>query len=75
RKFPLRYDPLYWGAVFPLGMYTVCTYRLAAAVDASFLVEIPRVFVYVAVTAWALAAIGMTSTLLRASRGDAASRP
>ena len=20
RRFPLRYDPLYWGAVFPLGM-------------------------------------------------------
>ena len=20
-RFPLRYDPLYWGAVFPLGMY------------------------------------------------------
>jgi anaerobic selenocysteine-containing dehydrogenase len=26
RRFPLRYDPLYWGAVFPLGMYTACTF-------------------------------------------------
>src|SRR5262249_52509265 len=26
---PLAYDPLYWGGVFPLGMYSVSTYHLA----------------------------------------------
>jgi len=65
--FPLRYDPLYWGAVFPLGMYTVCTFRLAQAIDAPFLLAIPRAFVYVALTAWALALIGLVHDLIRPS--------
>jgi tellurite resistance protein TehA-like permease len=65
RKFPFRYDPLYWGAVFPLGMYTVCTYRLSTAVDAAYLVEIPRVFVFVALAAWATVAAGMARHFVR----------
>ena len=65
RKFPLRYDPLYWGAVFPLGMYSVCTFRLAAAIETPALVAIPRVTVYFAFAAWALAAIGMAAHFVR----------
>ena len=64
-RFPLRYDPLYWGAVFPLGMYTVCTFRLSQAVDAPFLLPIPRVFVFVAVGAWALTMIGLVLEIVR----------
>jgi len=62
-RFPLRYDPLYWGAVFPLGMYTVSTFRLAHAIDAPYLLLIPRVFLYVALTAWTLAMIGLVRHL------------
>jgi tellurite resistance protein TehA-like permease len=69
RRFPLRYDPLYWGAVFPLGMYTACTARLSQAVDAPYLMAIPRVFILVALTAWSLALLGMGASLVRTTLG------
>ena len=63
RRFPLRYDPLYWGAVFPLGMYTACTYRLTQVMHADPLKWIPNVFIYIALAAWALTLIGLVHQL------------
>jgi tellurite resistance protein TehA-like permease len=74
RRFPLRYDPLYWGAVFPLGMYTAATYRLASAIDAPVLLAIPRAFVYVAVAAWAITALGLAKSLVSTRRPQPALR-
>ena len=65
RRFPLRYDPSCWGAVFPLGMYTACTLRMASALDLPFLLFIPRYFVFVAFAAWSVAFIGMLHHIVR----------
>jgi tellurite resistance protein TehA-like permease len=63
RRFPLRYDPLYWGLVFPLGMYSVSTFRLAQALDIPFLLVVPRIFLYIALAAWSLAMAGLVRSL------------
>ena len=59
QRFPLRYDPLYWGAVFPLGMYAVATREMAAALDLPFLAPLPVAAFVAALAAWSLAFVGL----------------
>jgi tellurite resistance protein TehA-like permease len=58
RRFEMTYDPLYWGAVFPLGMYSVSTLRLAQVLELPFLLFLPRVFLLVALVAWSATFVG-----------------
>jgi tellurite resistance protein TehA-like permease len=61
RRFPLRYDPLYWGAVFPLGMYAAATQEmsLALAIDLPAVAALPGIFLTAALLAWALTLVGL----------------
>lgn len=63
QRFPLRYNPLYWGAVFPLGMYSVATRHMASALGLSFLELLPRVMFAAALAAWTVAFVGMVFAL------------
>lgn len=59
KQLPLKYHPQYWGMVFPMGMYTACTIKLSQALDLPFLMFIPSFFIYIALIAWSITAIGM----------------
>jgi tellurite resistance protein TehA-like permease len=60
---PLRYHPMYWSLVFPLGMYAVATYRLSLAADFAPIQEMSRVVVWIAFAALALAMAGLAGSL------------
>jgi len=68
RRFPMKYDPLYWGAVFPLGMYAASTHEMIAAMGFDFLEILPPVFLYIGLAAWTAAFTGFALDLLRRVR-------
>ena len=65
KKLGRSYTFLYWDVVFPLGMYTACTYQLSQVMNLSFLVWLPRILIYIALLAWLLAFTGMAGSGLR----------
>jgi tellurite resistance protein TehA-like permease len=66
KRVPLTYEPGYWAAVFPLGMYTVCTQGLMRVFQLPFLEPVSAVFVWIALGAWALTFAGLARHLVRA---------
>lgn len=66
-KTQFKYSPLYWGMVFPLGMYTACTYRLSQAIQIPFVANISKYFIYAAYIAWTFIFINMVLSMIRAA--------
>jgi tellurite resistance protein TehA-like permease len=66
---PLRYEPVLWSFVFPLGMYAVASARLGLAAEFPPLEWISRLMIWVALAAWLLALLGLGQRLLRLGSG------
>lgn len=56
---PSGYNPSYWAFVFPLGMYTACTFRLSETLDLAFLKSIPEYFIFIAIATWCVVMVGL----------------
>jgi tellurite resistance protein TehA-like permease len=63
KRLPFTYDPLYWGMIFPLGMYTTCRFRLMEITNLAFLQWILKYFVFIALVAWLLISLAMLQSL------------
>ncbi|MCC6223116.1 MAG: tellurite resistance/C4-dicarboxylate transporter family protein [Thermoleophilia bacterium] len=63
QRYQLSYHPAYWNLVFPLGMYTVATYRLSLASDYTALQTVSRVMVWVSFAAWLLTMLGLIGSV------------
>ena len=62
-RVALRYDALYWSAVFPLGMYAVGSFQMAHALELAFLYPMLPYMGYVALVVWAIVCIGLVQAL------------
>jgi tellurite resistance protein TehA-like permease len=62
RRVPLRYTPMLWSFVFPLGMYALASLRLSWAAEFAPLRAVAHAMVWVALAAWILTALGLAHT-------------
>ncbi len=65
KRYPLVYDPLYWGAVFPLGMYSVSTMAMVDVLGFDFLKSLPIIFFWIAFVVWLVTFAALVHSLVR----------
>jgi tellurite resistance protein TehA-like permease len=65
KKEPLAYHAMFWSLVFPLGMYTLATWRLSLAADFPLLQWVSHAMIWVALGAWIVTMIGMVGAFRR----------
>lgn len=70
RGYPIRYDPQYWGLVFPLGMYAVATLAVGGLVGLDFIRSVSAVFLWIALGSWLATFAGMIHHILTTLRPE-----
>ena len=71
-KIPLRYDPMQWNIAFPLGMYTVASYRLALTAEFEPLYWIAELMVWIVLTVWGIVMAALLKQIVTGLRKQAA---
>jgi len=67
-EIKVRYSAGYWSLVFPLGVYTVCTWQLSDILGLTFLKDISKVFIYPAWFAWFFTYLNMFARIIKQFR-------
>ena len=70
-RVPIRYTPMLWSLVFPLGMYAVASLRLSDASGVPLLRTLSEGMVWIALAAWTATAIGFVQETWRDWRQSA----
>lgn len=58
RRVPIRYTPMLWSLVFPLGMYALASLRLSLAAEFGPLKSVAQTMTWIAIAAWVATAVG-----------------
>lgn len=82
RRQPLRYSPALWSMVFPLGMYSVASHEVFAALHVPHMSWLPVAVLAAALAAWVPTTVGMVRSWFprsatrprRPRRGDRSAR-
>ncbi len=67
-RVPIRYTPVLWGMVFPLGMYALASLRLSHATGLPALALLSVLMIWVALAAWIATAAGLALSSWRSYR-------
>jgi tellurite resistance protein TehA-like permease len=68
RRVPLRYSPMLWSLVRPLGMYALASLRLSQAAEFAPLRIVAETMIWIALAAWAATALGFLYSFWPGSR-------